>query len=122
MASPVFEKMFFGSLAKNEPEIVTDIQPEAFSSLIEYIYTDEVNIRTFDLACNVCYAAKKYMMPDLVKKSMEKIFTDLFAFNACKAYEFAKLFEEPVLLERSLKVRLALIGAVITNLNVIIVL
>ena len=43
MASPVFEAMFFGGLAETRREIkIPDVQPEAFSALLSYIYTDKV--------------------------------------------------------------------------------
>lgn len=104
MASPVFQAMFFGGMAERDPIPILDVQPEAFKALLDYIYTDQINITTFDQACEVCYAAKKYMLPFLVEQCTRRIFEDLYASNACKAYEFAKLFEEPVLMQRSLEV------------------
>lgn len=105
MSSPVFEAMFFGGMAeRNEPIPILDVQPESFKALLEYIYADKVELATFDQACELCYAAKKYMLPDLVDKCTQYLWTNLFARNACKAYEFAKLFEEPVIMEKSLEV------------------
>lgn len=63
MASPVFEAMFFGGLPeKNDPIEILDVQPDAFKALLEYIYTDKININTVDKAFELCYAAKKYMV------------------------------------------------------------
>merc|ERR1719431_1995402 len=60
MASPVFEAMFYGGLAETKREIkISDVQPDAFSAMLSYIYTDEVHLTSFELVCDICYAAKK---------------------------------------------------------------
>ena len=105
MASPVFEAMFFGGLAETRREIkILDVQPEAFASMLEYIYTDEIHLSSFELVCDICYAAKKYMLPDLVEECTKFLWRDLYPRNACRALEFAKLFEEPVLQEKALQI------------------
>ncbi|KDR23977.1 BTB/POZ domain-containing protein 6-B-like isoform X2 [Zootermopsis nevadensis] len=105
MSSPVFEAMFFGGMAeKNDPILILDVQPDAFKALLEYIYTDAVNLQSFDQACELCYAANKYMLPHLVGECTNYLWHDLFPKNACRAYEFAKLFEEPVLMEKCLQI------------------
>jgi len=104
MASPVFEAMFYGGLAETKREIkILDVQPDAFSAMLEYIYTDQIHLTSFELVCDICYAAKKYMLPDLVEECTKFLWRDLYPRNACLAYEFAKLFEEPVLLDKSLQ-------------------
>ena len=103
MSSPVFEAMFFGGMAeKNDPIAIRDVQPEAFKALLEYIYTDRVDLGSFELACELCYCAKKYMLPSLVEECTKYLWSDLSPKKACRAYEFAKLFEEPVLMEKCL--------------------
>eukprot|EP00092_Neocalanus_flemingeri_P027539 GFUD01029878.1.p1 GENE.GFUD01029878.1~~GFUD01029878.1.p1 ORF type:complete len:558 (-),score=157.37 GFUD01029878.1:326-1999(-) len=105
MASPVFEAMFYGGLAETKREIkILDVQPEAFSAMLSYVYTDEVHLTSFELVCDICYAAKKYMLPDLVEECTKYLWRDLYPRNACRALEFAKLFEEPVLLEKALQI------------------
>lgn len=69
-----------------------------------YIYTDNINICSFDKACELCYGAKKYMLPHLVKECTRYLWSDLYPRNACRAYEFARLFEENVLMEKCLQV------------------
>lgn len=67
MASPVFETMFFGSFnQKDDPITISDVQADAFKALLEYIYTDKININNVDKAFDLCYAAKKYMLPYVV--------------------------------------------------------
>ena len=71
MASPVFEAMFFGGLAlsDNTQEIkILDVQPDAFYVMLQYIYNDHIKLNSFELACDICYAAKKYMLPALVQE------------------------------------------------------
>ncbi|KAL4720855.1 hypothetical protein ACJJTC_016724 [Scirpophaga incertulas] len=105
MASPVFEAMFYGGMAeRNDPIPILDVQPEAFKALLEYIYTDNINISSFDKACELCYGAKKYMLPHLVKECTRYLWSDLYPKNACRAYEFARLFEENVLMDKCLQI------------------
>ncbi|XP_040581914.1 BTB/POZ domain-containing protein 2 [Lepeophtheirus salmonis] len=105
MASPVFEAMFYGGLAERDTCIkILDVQPEAFQTLLEYVYTDEIKLDSFELACELCYAAKKYMLPSLVEECKKYLWQDLYPRNACRAYEFGKLFEEPILMEKSLQI------------------
>ncbi|XP_008194363.1 BTB/POZ domain-containing protein 6 isoform X2 [Tribolium castaneum] len=100
MSSPVFEAMFFGGMAEKDPIAILDVQPDAFKALLEYIYTDKINLTSFDQACELCYGAKKYMLPHLVEECTKYLWSDLYPKNACRAYEFAKLFEEPILMEK----------------------
>lgn len=105
MSSPVFEAMFYGTMAeKSDPIPIRDVQPEAFKALMEYIYTDKVDLGSFELACELCYCAKKYMLPFLVEECTKFLWSDLSLKKACRAYEFAKLFEEPVLMEKCLQI------------------
>ncbi|XP_034825300.1 uncharacterized protein [Maniola hyperantus] len=105
MASPVFEAMFYGGMAeRNEPIPIVDVQIDAFKALLEYIYTGNINISSFDKACELCYGAKKYMLPHLVKECTKYLWSDLYPRNACRAYEFARLFEENVLMEKCLQI------------------
>lgn len=103
MASPVFERMFYGNLPdKTDPIIIPDVQPEAFEAMLEYIYTDRITIGSFDKACELCYVAKKYMLPHVVTRCTHFLWADLSPKNACRAYEFAKLFDEPRLMQSSM--------------------
>lgn len=105
MASPVFETMFFGSFnQKDDPILISDVQADAFKALLEYMYTDKININNVDKAFDLCYAAKKYMLPFVVDNCTKFLWSDLCPKNACRAYEFAKLFEEPSLQEKCLQI------------------
>ncbi|CAH2040185.1 unnamed protein product, partial [Iphiclides podalirius] len=105
MSSPVFEAMFYGGMAeRNDPIPILDVQIDAFKALLEYIYTGNINISSFDKACELCYGAKKYMLPHLVKECTRYLWSDLYPKNACRAYEFARLFEENVLMEKCIQI------------------
>lgn len=105
MASPVFETMFYGSFnQKDDPITISDVQADAFKALLEYIYTDKINIKNFDQAFDLCYAAKKYILPHVVDSCTNFLWSDLSPKNACRAYEFAKLFEEQALQEKCLQI------------------
>lgn len=80
------------------------MQADAFKALLEYIYTDKININNVDKAFDLCYAAKKYILPHVVDQCTQYLWSDLSAKNACRAYEFARLFEEPSLQERCLQI------------------
>lgn len=52
----------------------------------------------------LCYAGKKYMLPQLVRQCTQFIWKDLSPNNVCRAYEFAKLFDVPSLKDRCVQV------------------
>lgn len=58
------------------------------------MYTEQVDLKSFDHAYELCYAAKKYMIPSLVDHCSEFIWKDLFPENACRALEFANLYDQ----------------------------
>ncbi|CAG9784694.1 unnamed protein product [Diatraea saccharalis] len=104
-ASPVFKAMFFGTMAeKDGPIEILDVEPEAFETLLKYIYTDKTSIKTFEKACSVYYSAKKYMLPYLEKECSLFISLHLNPQNVCRAYELAQLFEETVLMDTCVKI------------------
>ncbi|XP_036344184.1 uncharacterized protein LOC118753419 [Rhagoletis pomonella] len=105
MSSPVFERMFYGNLPdENDPILIPDVQPDAFLAMMEYIYSDRISISSFDKACELCYVAKKYMLPYVVEQCTHFLWADLSPKNACRAYEFAKLFDEPRLMQSSMSI------------------
>lgn len=59
-----------------------------------YVYTEHVELKSFDQACYLCYAAKKYMIPNLVEKCSQFMWKDLTPQNVCRALEFANLYED----------------------------
>lgn len=105
MSSPVFETMLFKDIAKKDDPIpIEDINPDAFKALLEYIYTDQVDLESLDLACELCHCAKRYMLPFLVKECIRFLWSEVCPEKACKIYEFSKAFEEQDLMEKCLQV------------------
>ncbi|CAL4062311.1 unnamed protein product, partial [Meganyctiphanes norvegica] len=103
--SPVFQKGFLVRPAKKSPKnMLIDIENATFKNVLIYIYTDKINLSSFDQVCEVCYAAKKYMIPPLVKQCTAYIWSDIHYGNVCRAYEFDRLFEEPELMDKCLQI------------------
>ncbi|XP_071487052.1 BTB/POZ domain-containing protein 6-B-like [Diadema antillarum] len=98
--SSVFFAMFYGELAENTSEIVTpDVEPEAFLTLLKYMYCDEIDL-TPDNVLDTLYAAKKYLVPHLARSCVEYLERSLSARNACVLLSQSHLFEEPDLMQR----------------------
>ncbi|KAF6214489.1 hypothetical protein GE061_009232 [Apolygus lucorum] len=105
MASPVFEKMFQDCYKETKQDVtIVDIQPEAFGAMLNYVYGDQINLQSFDQACELCYVANKYMMPNLLKNCTAYIWQDVNVSNACRGYEFAKLFDQHNLMVKCKKI------------------
>ncbi|KAF2886510.1 hypothetical protein ILUMI_19663, partial [Ignelater luminosus] len=102
ISSPVFEAMLFGLMANDRPILIEDIEPDVFETMLEYMYTDNVTLVSSDHCYELYYAAKKYMLPFLQKKCIEFLQSNINAENACRGYEFAKLFDEPSFMKQCL--------------------
>ncbi|XP_058455317.1 BTB/POZ domain-containing protein 6-like [Malaya genurostris] len=103
MASPVFHAMFYGSLPEKSIIHVTDLDYATFHALLKYIYTDVIAIDSVDEAIELVRAAKKYMFSFVVDKCITAIQAKLTPKTVLRVYEFATLFDETQLKERSLE-------------------
>ena len=56
-----------------------------------------MDLRSFDQALELYYAAKKYMLPKLVARCSQYMWSDLGPENVCRAFEFANLYEDETL-------------------------
>ncbi|XP_073941316.1 BTB/POZ domain-containing protein 6-like isoform X2 [Choristoneura fumiferana] len=65
---------------------------------------DKINLSSLDKACELCYVAKKYMLPHLVKECIGYLWSAVQPKNVCQIYEFARLLQENVLMEKCLQV------------------
>ncbi|KAI5651695.1 BTB/POZ domain-containing protein [Phthorimaea operculella] len=100
MASPVFEAMFYGPIAEcANPILIPDIQPETFKVLLEYIYTDNIELDSFTSACSLYYGAQKYMLPHLLTVCTTYLSCNLTPELACPMYEFVQMVGEKPLIE-----------------------
>ncbi|XP_034235861.1 kelch-like protein 6 [Thrips palmi] len=97
--SPVFEAMCFGPLAEKGSISIPDMEPKAFQALLQYVYTDNVQFTSVEEACDVLYAAKKYMILNLCQMCHLYLKRNMQAKDVVAVYEFAKLLEEEALYE-----------------------
>lgn len=103
--SPVFEAMFFGVMAETSSSIsIKDVQPEAFKIFLKYMYTDKVELNSLELAFELCYCAKKYMVSLLVEECMKYVQSKISPENACRIYEFARLFDNSIIMDKCMYV------------------
>lgn len=97
--SPVFEAMCFGPLAERGAILVPDLEPRAFKSLLQYVYTDNVQFASVEDACDVLYAAKKYLISNLSQMCHLYMKRNMQVKDVVTVYEYAKLLEEEALYE-----------------------
>lgn len=93
--SPVFERMFCSEVKQNIDEIqVTDINPIVFDKFLCTIYSEKINLYKFSEACEMYYAATKYMVQRIADPCLSYIKQNITSENAAEAYEFLNLFGE----------------------------
>ena len=103
--STVFFAMFYGGYTETNAETieVPDVDPDAFLTMLKYLYCDEIDL-TPDNVLATLYAAKKYLIPALANACVKFLETSLSAKNACLLLSQARLFSEPALTERAWEV------------------
>ncbi|KAJ8951097.1 hypothetical protein NQ318_003795 [Aromia moschata] len=90
-SSPVFEKMFFGEMASNEI-VISDIDVEEFTQVLEFIYTESINISSMVNAWSLFYIANKYLLDDLITVCLEYIQKHLTMCSLVLSYEYAEMY------------------------------
>ncbi|XP_058446297.1 BTB/POZ domain-containing protein 2-like [Malaya genurostris] len=117
VASPVFETMFYGSLAdkKNEAIRILDIGVDDFKKMMTYIYTDKTEIGSLTEAMNIYCAGHKYLLTGLRAECRAYMKANIKADNACVIYEFSKFYEESDLMSECLTMMRKQTSAVITS-------
>ncbi|KAI5636469.1 BTB/POZ domain-containing protein [Phthorimaea operculella] len=108
IASPVFAAQFYGNIGdKKSPIIIRDIDLSTFSSLLRYMYTDEVYIPTPEDAMDIYSAANKYLLKCLKNECITCLMNDDYEYtnheNVCQIYEFACFFDEKELEKKCLE-------------------
>ncbi|KAI5704286.1 hypothetical protein M8J75_003751 [Diaphorina citri] len=104
-SSPVFEALFYGSLAnkQDEPVVLPDMEPEHFQLFIKYLYTDTLIIPDLDTAQGILYAAQKYLIPHLAKHCVKYLECSLNLDNLLDTLRIAECFKESHLRKQCLK-------------------
>ncbi|XP_057318274.1 speckle-type POZ protein-like [Microplitis mediator] len=98
--SPVLAAMFSHEMIekKQNKVSITDITPEIFEKVLEYIYTDEV-IGLDEIADELLEAAEKYQLQSLKETCQESLSATLNLENAFKLMTLADLYNANHLLE-----------------------
>lgn len=98
-SSPVFHKMFFGSLPEPGPVIhLPDTDKESLEAFLRYLYTDATP-STAELALKVMYLAHKYMITALVNECVNIIKPKVSPEKAFFVIRYAMLVAEECLVE-----------------------
>lgn len=100
-SSPVFEALCYGPMAEESPIVVPDIDPIAFRMMIQFIYTDSIEFTEVEMACNVLYASKKYLIYTLAGLAISYISYHINESNCLQVHEFASFVHEERLIKES---------------------
>ncbi|KAI5636786.1 MATH domain-containing protein [Phthorimaea operculella] len=104
MASPVFAAMFYGTVGDQGGSVtISDIDLTTFSALLQYIYTDEIDISDVEAAINLYKAANKYILVHLEKICLDYLYDNFNPNDVCQIYEFACFFDEHKLEKKCLE-------------------
>merc|ERR1719323_826557 len=104
--STVFYAMFYGGYVETSSADtidVPDVEPDAFLSMLKYLYCDEIDLNPDNVLATL-YAAKKYLVPALANACVQFLEQSLTARNACLLLSQARLFSEPALIQRAWEV------------------
>lgn len=97
-SSPVFELMLFGQMAASEVEL-PDINPDDFRKMLEYVYTDYVNINSVQSAWSLIYISQKYFLSDLLDECVKFVKINLTVSNLLISYEYGQLYNHQELVK-----------------------
>ena len=98
-SSPVFHRMFHGSLPETSSVIhLTDTDKESLEAFLRYLYTDQTP-GTLELALKVMYLGHKYMIAALTEECVEIVKAKLTPQDACLVLTNAVLVGEQSLIE-----------------------
>lgn len=103
ISSPVFEAMFYGPLSSDNDILITDIQPDIFQLILNYIYTDTVEISTIDQAFELLYASRKYMLEHLIETCIAYIQANITVDNVVEVLNYPDYLHDKQLITVSLK-------------------
>ncbi|KAF2894007.1 hypothetical protein ILUMI_12160 [Ignelater luminosus] len=101
-SSPVFESMFYGSMASAEIQIC-DIELEDFKQMLEFVYTGNINITSVVNAWSLLYISQKYFLNDLKNICIDYINFNLTLSTLLLSYEYAQLYSLKQLSDRCWK-------------------
>ncbi|XP_058176953.1 kelch-like protein 41a [Anopheles ziemanni] len=91
-ASPVFETMFYGSLAEKQTVRIEDIKPSVFERLMDYIYAGIIDFEEFqniEELLELYYCAEKYMIDSLHQQCVSYFAQNITPHNVLKILDIA---------------------------------
>lgn len=105
MTSPVFEALFYGDTADKSKVIrIPDLAPVGFENLLRYAYTDSLNLVSVEDAMLTAYAAKKYLLPHLLRECLNFIDKNVSPSSVCSVLEFAQSLNSMHLMYQAIQV------------------
>ncbi|XP_014369884.2 BTB/POZ domain-containing protein 9 [Papilio machaon] len=103
ISSPVFEAMFYGPLSTNSEIVITDIEPEIFQQLLNYIYTDKVEISSIEEAFELLYVSRKYLLDHLSEVCIKYVQSNVNIDNVITILNYPDYMQDKQLLSSSLR-------------------
>ncbi|XP_055530983.1 kelch-like protein 28 isoform X2 [Wyeomyia smithii] len=91
-ASPVFEAMFYGSLAEKQTVKIADIRSCVFERLLDFIYVGSINfdgVLQIEEILELYYCAQKYMIDSLHKQCVNYFGKNIKPNNVLKILDIA---------------------------------
>lgn len=101
-SSPVFEAMLYGPLSSSKEIVVTDILPDTFQLILNYIYTDKVEITCIEQAFELLYSARKYILEHLSQICISYIQTNISIDNVIDIINYPDYMQDEQLIKYSL--------------------
>lgn len=102
ISSPVFKAMFYGPLSTDKDVVVCDIEPNIFQEVINYIYTDKIDLQSVEQAFELLYASKKYMLEYLAERCKIYIENNISVDNVMVVLNYADYVQEKQLFDQGL--------------------
>ncbi|CAH0700548.1 unnamed protein product [Spodoptera exigua] len=103
ISSPVFEAMFYGPLSSDDDIQITDIHPDIFQLILNYIYTDKVEISSIEHAFELLYASRKYLLEHLTELCIAHIKDNISVDNVVEILNYPDYLQDKQLISYSLK-------------------
>jgi len=92
LVSPVFEAMFYGDFAKQDPVPIKDIGYDTFKDFLYFIYTENFTLTTLEEAEQLFYVANKYEVVSIEAACERFIIKNIKNYDTEEVLRFAEMF------------------------------
>ncbi|XP_035215787.1 speckle-type POZ protein-like [Stegodyphus dumicola] len=101
--SPVFAAILQHDTTENRDSriVITDIEPDAFEELLQFLYCGKINPSTYSKACDLYYAADKYFVSDLKDQCRDFITSSLSTTSAVETLILADRHKNEELMQKA---------------------